>query len=263
MRFKNGWIKLHRDLFEKYDTDFRASAIFIWLIAKANIKDGRNELLRQRVKLKRGQLVTSERELFERTGWARKTVHRVLKKLQKEGSISLLRSPLGTIVTIENYEQYQSSDNGGYTTGYTTEYTTGYTTGYTHSEERKKVRKKEIVEVNAVASTPVSVIKFFTLWNSLKSDNQPEVKINLIKNSSTRVKHAQNRLKEISDLTYWEGVIKKIAASPFCNGQNDRMWIATIDFLIRPDTHVKVMEGKYDEKILKPIKYDMSGIFNA
>jgi hypothetical protein len=39
-----------------------------------------------------------------------------------------------------------------------------------------------------------------------------------------------------------------MAASKFCCGDSDRGWSADIDFFLKPDTHVKVNEGKYDDK---------------
>lgn len=60
------------------------------------------------------------------------------------------------------------------------------------------------------------------------------------------------RLKENSSEEYWTGVVKAIAASPFCNGENDRAWRANFDFLIKPGTHLKVSEGAYMRKNKKP-----------
>jgi hypothetical protein len=37
-------------------------------------------------------------------------------------------------------------------------------------------------------------------------------------------------------------------ASPFCRGETgDRGWRASFDFLLKPDTATKVLEGKYDD----------------
>jgi hypothetical protein len=44
----------------------------------------------------------------------------------------------------------------------------------------------------------------------------------------------------------WAETIKHIARTPFCIGTNDRGWKATFDFLLKPDTWLKVNEGVYD-----------------
>lgn len=56
------------------------------------------------------------------------------------------------------------------------------------------------------------------------------------------------RWLEKPDLYYWVGVVERLSNSPFCCGQNDRGWRADIEFLLKADTHVKVMEGKYDSR---------------
>lgn len=85
------------------------------------------------------------------------------------------------------------------------------------------------------------------LWNYHKSQNQSAVKISSIKSGTPRHKHAKARIAEEPDRDYWIAVIKKIAASPFCNGSNDRGWKAGFDFLVKPDKHHKAMEGDYDQ----------------
>jgi hypothetical protein len=46
-------------------------------------------------------------------------------------------------------------------------------------------------------------------------------------------------------LDVWREVVRAIASSSFCVGQNGRGWRATFDWLVLPDTRVKVLEGKY------------------
>lgn len=66
--------------------------------------------------------------------------------------------------------------------------------------------------------------------------------------SDKRRKHAIARLRE-RPLEEWVQVIARINASQFCRGQNDRGWAATFDWLLQPDTAVKVLEGKYDNRL--------------
>lgn len=66
--------------------------------------------------------------------------------------------------------------------------------------------------------------------------------------SASRKRHAASRWREKPDKDYWVSVVQKLAQSSFCTGKNDRAWIATFDFLLQPETHNKVMEGKYDDK---------------
>lgn len=64
-----------------------------------------------------------------------------------------------------------------------------------------------------------------------------------------RKRHIRVRLTE-RPLTEWEDVMRRIQASAFCRGQNDRGWTASFDWLVgSPDVAVKVLEGKYDDRI--------------
>jgi len=69
----------------------------------------------------------------------------------------------------------------------------------------------------------------------------------VLKSSPGRNKKINVVWKELNEAE-WIEVIKKIAASDFCNGKNDRGWKANFDFLIKPGTWLKAQEGVYDGK---------------
>lgn len=84
------------------------------------------------------------------------------------------------------------------------------------------------------------------LWNA-ESGNLPKVR----GLGGQRRKHADARLAEHSDPEYWRSVLARIRASDFCTGRNDRGWKADFDWFVKPETHLKVLEGKYDNKGLR------------
>jgi hypothetical protein len=45
----------------------------------------------------------------------------------------------------------------------------------------------------------------------------------------------------------WDAYLAAIAKTPFLLGENDRAWRANIDWAIRPDSPVRVAEGKYSD----------------
>lgn len=67
--------------------------------------------------------------------------------------------------------------------------------------------------------------------------------------SGDRLAQAKQRLKEQPNQAYWETVIQRIASSAFCRGANDRGWKADMDFLLRKNSAVKALEGKYDDTV--------------
>ena len=54
------------------------------------------------------------------------------------------------------------------------------------------------------------------------------------------------RWKEHPDLDWWAEYFKRIEASNFLKGNNDRKWKATFDWLINSSNMNKVLEGNYD-----------------
>jgi len=57
------------------------------------------------------------------------------------------------------------------------------------------------------------------------------------------------------DVNWWGSVpeaIKRAAESSFCRGNNDRNWIANLDWFLRPGTLTGLLEGKYDDRAERP-----------
>jgi hypothetical protein len=66
--------------------------------------------------------------------------------------------------------------------------------------------------------------------------------------SPTRMRTTKARITENPDPEYWVDVLQRISRSSFCRGQiPGRGWRATFDWLIRPETGTKVLEGAYDD----------------
>jgi hypothetical protein len=68
--------------------------------------------------------------------------------------------------------------------------------------------------------------------------------------TANRRLHAKTRIIEYPDPSYWLDIAQRIETSDFCKGvaQSSRGWVATFDWFLQPDTHVKVLEGKYDDR---------------
>lgn len=93
------------------------------------------------------------------------------------------------------------------------------------------------------------------MWNVLAHPSMPRVLA--MSRGSVRRKMAEARWDENPSGPYWEGVIKRMNQSPFCRGEvpgrdGGKPFVADIEFFCRPDTHAKILEGKYDAKGSKP-----------
>jgi hypothetical protein len=114
------------------------------------------------------------------------------------------------------------------------------------SEARSDSKESsETPEHSSSVSTPplegqVPLSQVIGYWNSKIGEN--------IRCTDTRRKSLHARLLVAYWRDNWKNAIDKIADSSFCCGDNARKWKATIDWLLKPDTLTKVMEGKYDDK---------------
>lgn len=54
------------------------------------------------------------------------------------------------------------------------------------------------------------------------------------------------RLQDCGGIAGWRIAMDGVRASPFLRGDNDRGWRASLDFLLKPDSFAKLMEGAYD-----------------
>lgn len=100
-----------------------------------------------------------------------------------------------------------------------------------------------------LAVPPSSAEALRGAWNELKAPGQPTWLPT--KSRGHRYAAALARLKE-RPLEEWKIIIRRIAASSFCRGANERKWVATPDFLLRPDTATKALEGQYDDRAENP-----------
>ena len=110
-RFSGGWVKISRSLCDgSYDAiDI---GILFWLICNANYVDGKS-LARsghKRVMVKRGSLVTSVKEIESTLGLTRGSTRNRLKNFVEEGILAIETTNTGSIITICNYDKYQSME---------------------------------------------------------------------------------------------------------------------------------------------------------
>lgn len=151
-RFNGGWIKVYRELIgtdiSKHPTRL---ALFIHLVAMANIEETWVDWGGTPRKCPRGSLVTSFRELSKVVGACRGSVERQLKYLASRDTILVETETRGTFVTINNYSDYQDKPTGSVTVTRHRSDTGGATVGATvgaSNEEVKNIRSKEVKNNN-------------------------------------------------------------------------------------------------------------------
>lgn len=119
----------------------------------------------------------------------------------------------------------------------------GVPEGQVTLQEKEKEKEKNVFKKRGGVGEKKNETPLVEIWNQHRGS------LAAVRGASaTRLKHAESRWSENPSTEYWAEIVTRIARSPFCQGNNDRGWKADFDFLIRPDTQHKVLEGKYDSK---------------
>lgn len=113
-------------------------AAWAWLIEEASWSHRRRDVKGQTIQLRRGQLTASVRFLAEAWGWHRAKVERFLGRLQTEAMIETATETGQTIITICNYERYQTAALEAETEGETL-----IETGARQQRDRSETNDKE------------------------------------------------------------------------------------------------------------------------
>lgn len=240
------YIKLSRKITEwEWYSDINVSRLFVHLLISVNWKDGRF----QGVEIPRGSMATSYNSLADQTGLSVMQIRTAVKKLNLTGEITVKQHPKFSVITVNNYNTYQS-DNKVNNTDVTQEQHR-CNTGLTTIEEGKKEGKEEDIYSfsNEKPSARLSEEQIFTtireLFNSV-CGSYPR----LVKMSEKRKKAVRARLRTGYTLEDFKTLFEKAEASDFLKGKNDRNWNADFDWLICDSNMAKTLEGKYDTKTL-------------
>ena len=99
-----GWIKIHRKLLDwGWFTDPNTLSVFLFLLLKANIKDG--EFLGHTIR--RGECAASLPTISKGTGLTIQNVRTALKHLESTGEVTCTGYPKFSVFTVSNYDRYQ------------------------------------------------------------------------------------------------------------------------------------------------------------
>lgn len=107
MQELNGYIKLYRKLIQwGWYKDSVVKDLFLHFLLTASFKDfdwmGRE--------LKAGQLITGRKKLAEELNFSERQIRTALKKLKSTGEVTTETTNKYTIITVVNWEDYQSGE---------------------------------------------------------------------------------------------------------------------------------------------------------
>ena len=143
-----GWISIHRKIQDNLiwnDKHFNRGAAWIDLLLLANHEDRQVLFNGNAIQVKRGEKITSLRQLSERWGWSITKVKKFLNLLSEEKMISYKSDSKKTVYSIVNYEVYQDNEN----TKSNTEITLKENRNKTEINQ-KEIKKKQTIMNNNI-----------------------------------------------------------------------------------------------------------------
>lgn len=233
------YVKISRKILDwEWYTDINTKVLFLHILLKANWKPSRF----QGTEVPRGSLVTSQQNMATETGLTIKNVRTALKHLENTGEVAVSRHPKFSVITVKNYNQYQSSGSQMAVDGQS-DGSRGATI-----EEGKKERKEEYNKSpkgDYESGTPENSIyaTIRELYNSV-CGSYPR----LVKMSEARKKAINARIRAGYTREDFRILFEKAEASEFLKGANKRNWRATFDWLISDTNMAKVLDGNYDAR---------------
>ncbi len=146
----SGWIAVKRGITQHPIFAKRPDRAFVWLwmLETAAYKDTRQDAGGRPVEVRRGQVLTSLRQVSDATGVGIKAIRVLIDLLKSENAIDTDTGTGRLLITICNYEKYQSSSGGEGTAQGTPRAQSGHT----------KETKKQIPTTSG-ASAPVDPTK--------------------------------------------------------------------------------------------------------
>lgn len=132
----SGWFAMKRGLHDHpifHKQPLRVAA-WSWMVATAAYKDTRQDANGKTVVVKRGQLLTSYRQMSDATGVSIKALRILIARLEGENAIGTDKGTGRLLITIRNYDKYQSApaDEG-----------TGKGTGRAQEGHTKETREQD------------------------------------------------------------------------------------------------------------------------
>ncbi|MXP24830.1 hypothetical protein GRI39_02055 [Altererythrobacter indicus] len=281
----SGFVALHRDAFShallKDPARFRA---WFWLVAHAAWKPTPYDVSGKIVTLQRGEICASVRQLADTWGWSKSSVDRFLGRLKSESMIGTDSGTGKLIITICNYDKYQSSEGRAGTEGGSQndakkidpnatrtqpdqkpgqqrdtsnphnsydfdefDFPSRDSSGTAAGQQRdikEQVNKLIIEDTNVSSDSARDARLLVDAWNAMA---EPLSLSTCRAITPKRMPAFKARLKD-TGMDALMAAIEKIPRSRFLRGDSGSWGGATIDFLLQPDSVTKIFEGKYDDR---------------
>jgi len=167
-----GWVKLWRDQFTHEISERKPwcdGYAWSYLYSRANFRPAIVNFRNQYIPVERGQFVTSELKLSKIFGWSRRRTNSFLTALERGSMCDNRRTQRFIIITICNYDKFQSTQNGNGAIDVTADVTT--------DEQQMHIDKKEKNKTFSSDSDEIRLSEL--LFQKILSRNPNHKKVNI------------------------------------------------------------------------------------
>lgn len=242
---KSGWLKLYRSIIDwEWFSEHDMIAFLIWCLCNANVQDKKW----RGVMIKAGQLVVSRSTVCKELGITDRRYRTIISRLSKSGEIICESRGAYSIISIVNWEIYQEDSVEDI------------------SQENVQIVQSACNEdCKNTIQQPLELFPTEEISQNKSTLNSQEVDCSFIiklfndrcKGLPKVIKLTEKRKKVIK---IWfddiggsydrvQEIFDKAQSSSFLRGDNNRAWSADFDWITHKSNWVRILEGKYDDKI--------------
>lgn len=263
-RIMEGWIKLYRQIQEDWIWEDPVKLKW-WLdiLLSVNHKDTKVNIGNEFYECKKGQSIKSLSTWASRWNTSKDTAKNFFRLLEKDGKILHENLQISTRITVCNYDSCEDDLHGCLTPSLRSPY--DCLTQTETNNNVKNVKNEKNINTSAVGEKPrtsrkrthqplntetvldvkfgetLKVSEFLSYFNQNRG-NMPQV----IQISGAR-EEALKRILSLYTKKELFTVLKKSFASDFMQGKTTS-WVADLNWILRPDRFLEILEGKYDNK---------------
>ena len=246
---QQGWICLWRELLDKtvwINSNPQQKTILITLLLMANHEEKQWEWKGKIYMVKEGEFITSIKNIVSKCGKGVTTqnVRTALDRFEKLQFLTKESTNENTLIKIENWGLYQGVEiqtNKATNKRLTNDQQTTNKRLTTNNNDNNDNNDNNIFNI---FSNEKIFVPLLQKWNSLSSTVP---KVSNLKKDTQRYRMITQRIADYGEETVLKA-IDNIKDSPFLLGNNNKGWVITFDWFIRPNNFVKVLDGNYINK---------------
>lgn len=231
-----------------------ALSIWLWLLACANVQDSIARIDGRQIKIPRGSILTSNKEIARKACCSTSTVHNHLTYLENRGSIERKSYKTGTVIRVVNWDSYQLLEEDVRTQ---TEREPNVPRSRperdpNHIEQEYKNTKRDSLPRARAREEALGLVQS---WNLAFAQELiiPQVRVDSLTPTSARLRTITAALKRHPELGFWTTeVFPRILASDFLTGKiagkSGEPFKCSFDWVLKEANLTKILEGNYANK---------------